>query len=104
MLSPNPRLCAADPVTTIPARPHPNARAGSPMYRRAVVAAVLAAGGSPTAAYAQTVRHVPAEYSTIQAAVNACQNGDTVLVANGTYTGADLMGKAITVRSENGPS
>ncbi len=53
-------------------------------------------------------RHVPSEYSTIQAAVNACNNGDVVIVSPGTYTGSgnrdiDFLGKAITVKSENGP-
>ena len=49
-------------------------------------------------------RNVPGEYSTIQAAINASNNGDIVIVAPGTYTGEgnreiDFLGKAITVRS-----
>lgn len=31
------------------------------------------------------IRNVPAQYTTIQAAINACSNGDTVLVQPGTY-------------------
>lgn len=45
-------------------------------------------------------RNVPSEYTTIQAAITACSNGDVVLVATGTYTeNIDFMGKAITVTS-----
>jgi parallel beta-helix repeat protein len=61
-----------------------------------------------TAAFGATI-HVPGDYPTIQEAINAASySGDTVLVANGTYTGTgnkdlDFYGKAITVQSENGP-
>ena len=57
---------------------------------------------------AGAVIHVPADRPTIQGGIGAASDGDTVLVADGIYTGwgnrdIDLMGKAITVRSENGP-
>jgi len=50
----------------------------------------------------------PADFNNIQAAIDDANDGDTVLVADGTYTGdgnrdIDFHGKAITVRSENGP-
>ncbi len=51
---------------------------------------------------------VPAQYSTIADAIAAAVNDDTVIVADGTYSGAgncnlNFNGKAIIVRSENGP-
>jgi len=46
------------------------------------------------------VRRVPQDFSTIQAAINAAQNGDTVLVSRGTYTGGlTISGKTITLAS-----
>ncbi|UCG46573.1 MAG: right-handed parallel beta-helix repeat-containing protein, partial [Phycisphaerales bacterium] len=46
----------------------------------------------------------PADFSTIQAAIDDANDGDTVVVSPGTYTGdgnrdMDFLGKAITVRS-----
>jgi len=50
----------------------------------------------------------PADFNTIQAAINDANDGNTVIVAPGTYTGdgnrdIDFRGKAITIRSEDGP-
>jgi hypothetical protein len=46
---------------------------------------------------------VPSQYPTIQQAINAAQNGDTVLVAPGTYVeNIDFLGKAIRVTSAAG--
>src|SRR5882724_7229733 len=49
--------------------------------------------------------HVPADQRTIQAAINVANNGDTVLVSDGTYVeNINFNGKAITVTSVNGAS
>ncbi len=54
-------------------------------------------------------RAVPAQYTTIQAAVNASGSGDIVLLADGTYTGlgnrdVDFGGRNVTVTSQHGPA
>jgi hypothetical protein len=54
-------------------------------------------------------RLVPSEYATIQAAINAAENNDVIIIADGVYTGPGnreihFLGKAITVQSANGPS
>ena len=54
-------------------------------------------------ASAQTTINVPANQPTIQAAINAANNGDTILVAPGTYIeNLNFKGKAITVTSSGG--
>ncbi len=71
-----------------------------------ICVALAVAGGLPLSA--QTVIHVPGEFSTIQAGLNAASAGDTVLVGPGTYTGPNnrklnFYGKALTLKSEQGP-
>jgi len=68
-----------------------------------ILAATLLAAASATA----DTLHVPAEYATIQAAIDAAADSDVVELADGTYTGPgnrdlNLHGKAITVRSASG--
>jgi hypothetical protein len=54
---------------------------------------------------AQNTIHVPGDQATIQGAINAANNGDTVLVAPGTYyENINFIGKAVTVTSSGGPS
>jgi parallel beta-helix repeat protein len=48
--------------------------------------------------------HVPGDYPTIQQAIDAAVNGDTVLVDPGTYVeNIDYIGKAITVAATGAP-
>ena len=53
---------------------------------------------------------LPEYFSTIQEGIDAAEYGDTILVADGEYRaksrdgyGLDFRGKAITVKSVNGP-
>jgi subtilisin family serine protease len=52
--------------------------------------------------------NVPGDFDTIQDAISGAWDGSTVWISDGTYTGSgnrdiDFMGRAITVRSINGP-
>ena len=69
----------------------------------ATVSLILLLGTAVT--QAQQTINVPAGQPTIQAGINAANNGDTVLVAPGTYVeNINFGGKAITVASSGGPS
>ncbi len=73
-----------------------------------IVLGLATLGMTAGATIAATI-YVPDDYSTIQAAIDAAANRDTVVVRNGNWTGLgnrdlDFKGKAITVRSDKGPS
>ena len=57
----------------------------------------------PSSGFSATV-YVPDDHPTIQDAIDAAVDGDTVIVRLGTYVeDIDFIGKAITVKSEMGP-
>ncbi len=60
-----------------------------------------------TATVSGSVIHVPGDFPTIQAGIDAAVDGDEVLIADGTFTGEgnrdiEFRGKTIIVRSEHG--
>jgi hypothetical protein len=75
---------------------------------RLVLVASLSALALPALPAAGTVLRVPESHATIQEAIDAAADGDTVLIADGVYRGRgnrdlDFRGKAIRVAGENGP-
>jgi hypothetical protein len=72
---------------------------------RLALTVVTVVVGRPEQAVGSII-NVPADYATVQAAVDATIDGDTVVVAPGTYTGVgnrdiDFGGRNITVRSSD---
>jgi hypothetical protein len=56
-------------------------------------------------AHGQSTIHIPADVRAIQSAIDAASDGDTLLVAPGTYfENLNFRGKAITLRSSEGPA
>ena len=59
---------------------------------------------SRTQSATPSILKVPADYPTVQGAINAAADGDTVLVSPGTYKeNNDFVGRNITVKSQSGP-
>ena len=76
------------------------------LYKLAYLSAIAAALSliAVPSSQAATI-NVPAGQPTIQSAINAASNGDTVLVAPGTYhENINFEGKSITVISSGGPA
>jgi len=55
-----------------------------------------------TSVDAASIIYVPDRYPTIQAAVDAANTGDTILVGDGTYTENVKVNKSVAIKSENG--
>ncbi len=67
-----------------------------------VAAAVMMLIAAAGAVHAETI-HVPKDYATIQAAIDAAMPGDEIVIAPGTYNEAiDLLGKPIALIGSGG--
>jgi hypothetical protein len=102
---------SADPQFCNPARVDFGIGDGSPCRPGGSSCGALI-GARPVACHSRTLWRVSADRTgdapTIQAAVDAASNGDTILVAAGTYTGEgnrdiSLEGKALLITSVAGP-
>jgi len=72
-----------------------------PAMRSLFITAIVLA--FPVIAMSATI-HVPVDQPTIQAGIDAAFDGDTVLVAPGTYVeNIDFKGKGVTLESVEGP-
>jgi Right handed beta helix region len=98
-------LCAPNAIKAIPIRKRTIGRNSSSLKKMFFICVMVACILASAKVEAQTTTiRVPADQPTIQSAINVATNGDTVLVAPGTYfENIDFHGKAITVTSEVGP-
>ncbi|MBG81332.1 MAG: hypothetical protein CMJ39_11585 [Phycisphaerae bacterium] len=78
------------------------------MNQVAVASALLVMAFHGTSTIIAGTIHVPDEHETIQGAIEAASDGDTILVAPGIYTGSgdwviNTLGKAIVIRATDTP-
>src|SRR6267142_6528445 len=72
-------------------------------HRSVSIPLVFLAGACAGGFMSAAVIRVPTDQPSIQSAISAAANGDTVSVAPGTYSeNLNFMGKALTVISEQG--
>ncbi|MGB2806429.1 MAG: hypothetical protein WBC22_01710 [Sedimentisphaerales bacterium] len=84
---------------------------GGTKFKTCLIISIFLLGMVCTSAAGRTIyvdNYGTGDFNNIQAAINDANDGDTIIVADGTYTGdgnrdIDFLGKAITVRSESGP-